>query len=868
MKHKVLLILPILVIFISGGWQSFAQQKIVLDDFQLVEEGSDNYLSATVPGVLQSDLIREGIIPHHFIGGNEDSVQWVNDRNWLYSTHFSLTGREIEGAKDYRLLMEWVDTYSEIYLNGAIVGTTENLFRSYDFSVKEFLREGENHLVIRFLSPTKVAHEQYLATGFNYPADNDRNDIKYSPFVRKSPYHFGWDWGPRMISMGMGSAPVLYRMGGEAMLSSEYIRTEIEWSDNGSAQQATIFASTRVKLATGRKVAEEDILTLTLRDPKGRLIAKKSTVGDLNETTDYTITAEVKDPQLWMPNGWGSQPLYTLICTLSGPGYKEERETHFGIREVRLLQEEDSYGRSFTFMVNNKPLYVKGANYLPHDRRFGGGGKTLEQLFRDDLVPAHFNMLRVWGGGTYETEEFYSLADKYGILIWQDFPFACTTYPNDPEFRANVSAEVRDQIGRIRNHPSLAFLCGNNEVLEGLKHWGWKEKYGYSDEVWQKMFEDYDSFFHRLLPNLVAEISPHVQYMHGSPYDSNWGIPESFLSSDSHNWRVWFGGKDFTEFDINPGRFASEYGFQSFPEMKTIQTFAPGYDLDTLTIESPILKHRQRSFIGNQRISDYMERNYPVPSKFSDYVYVGQLLHGRGMGYAIRALRRAYPLNMGSLYWQLNDVWPTVSWSSIDYWGNYKALQYEVKRAYAPYIIDLVEQPDGGLSLWIASDNIAHSGELTIEMVGRTFNGQELLREKYTADIGHAPFSEQIVSLPKSKLLYPQSFVELYLKDKKGRILASQLYYPTKPKEMQLTRCKPMVHSFRAEEGKVSLTISSRFLIYGLFIGTPEWQGARYSDNYFDLLPHTMRTITIHHPSITADATMDQITFTSLNEIL
>lgn len=847
-----------LLFSISGA----AQEMIRLDNFRVTEDGKEEWIRASVPGTIQADLIREGIIPHHFVGGNEDSVQWVSDTNWIYLTEFDLDGEKIRESIDYLLHLEWVDTYSEVYVNGACVGKTENLFRKYSFPVKNFLRPGKNQLVIRLLSPTKIAHAQYLSNGFNYPADNDRNPIKYSPFVRKSPYHFGWDWGPRLISMGLGAAPDLEQVTG-SKLGDIYVRSEIKWKG-----ESALAESARVEVTCSLDYCQDfgEKLSIALLSPLGEVLKEVHyPISSACETIDFST--EIFSPELWMPNGWGAQPLYSIIRKIEGNGVSRADTTFFGVREVKLQQVEDKYGKSFTFVVNNRPLYAKGANYLPHDRRFGGGGKSLKELFEHDLVPAHFNMLRVWGGGTYETEEFYHLADKYGILIWQDFPFACTTYPNDPRFVANVTEEVKSQLSRLRNHPSLAFLCGNNEVLEGLKHWGWKRKYGYTDEVWKQMFANYDDFFRRHLSELVATLAPHLSYMHGSPYDSNWGIPESFLSSDSHNWRVWFGGKDFTEFDENPGRFVSEFGFQSFPEMKTIQSFAPGYDLDTLTIESPILKHRQRSFIGNQRITDYMERDFPVPTVFSDYVYVGQLLHGRGMAYALRALRRAYPQNMGSLYWQLNDVWPTVSWSSIDYWGNYKALHYEVRKAYAPYVIDVVDLNEGELSLWVSSDSY-QSQTLRVEFVAKDFFGREIYRDNsIVLNNDGKPFARQLMTLSRAELPTTQMYVELELKTPGGQLLASEIYYPEKPKNLRLPNVHPNIVNFKTDDGKLELTLSSPALIYGLFIGTP-WQGARYSENYFDLLPGTTRTITILHDDITPDTTLEELTFQSLNQIL
>lgn len=826
-------------------------QVDTLSLFKVQMEGDSVVYDAHLPGVLQQTLMDQGVVPHHFVEMNEDSVQWVSDHNWIYSTVFSLDSTDLATSIDYRLHLGTVDTYAEIYMNGGLVGTTNDLFRRYTFSVRGYLHTGENRLVLKILSPTRIAHVKYLSTGFNYPADNDRSSIHYAPFVRKSQYHFGWDWGPRLISIGVGEPIRLERVAGPT-LEECYIRTEL------NPDQARVVVSSVVKTHGGNNAE----LSVSIRDPEGNTIAKKVCKAAAGDSLEFRI----QDPYLWWPNGAGEQHLYSLVRTVREGPYTASDTVQFGIREIRLLQEKDSIGESFTFVVNGQPLYIKGANYLPHDRRFGGGGRTLDQLFREDLVPAHFNMLRIWGGGAYETEEFYRLADRYGILIWQDFPFACSTYPNDPSFRETVATEVRDQLTRIRNHPSIALFCGNNEVLEGLKHWGWKKKYGYTDEQWQRMFEDYESFFVEYLASLVQQYAPHVDYIHGSPVSSNWGRPASLLSGDSHYWGVWFGGEVFTTFDTNYGRFASEFGFQSFPEMKTIRSFAPDTPIDSLNIDHPVLKYRQRSFIGNKTITNYMSRSYPVPDNFHDYVYVGQILQGNGMDYALRAIRRGYPTNMGALYWQLNDVWPTVSWSSIDYWGNYKALHYRVRDAYAPTIVDIVAKDDR-YELWLVSDSRSLGGQVTVQIEACDYTGLKLWQKSLPYTVKTSPLAQEIGYLDTSLLKSQQLYVEIKAYDHEGQLIAKQVFYPILPKEMDLPSSQ-LKCTVEANAGQLKLGLSSPVLVKDLFIETPYWQGARYSDNFLDILPGETYTVVIKHPDITSEASVRDLIFTSLNDIL
>lgn len=849
--------LIIYVLLVLSIFSMEAQNTLLLNAVEIQQEGDTISYPTTLPATVQKTLEEQGIIPDHFIGMNEEKIQWVSDQNWLFKSSFTLDDTALQRAKEWVLQLSGVDTYAEVYLNGSVIGQCNNFFKTYDFKVKPFLRSGKNYLVIRLLSPTRVAHAQYASNGFNYPADNDRYHIHYSPFVRTAPFHFGWDWGPRVITLGIDAPIKLSPVYG--VINTAYaVTTFLEGKQKARVQMG---------IETTASDREKGSIDLQVISPKGRVLASSQLPLSSKISTSFNIS----NPMLWMPRGYGEPHLYQLITTIRQEGYIQRDTVSFGIRDIVLEQKKDNIGESFTFKVNGVPIYAKGANYLPHDRRFRRG-RSLDDLFKEDLLPAHFNMLRVWGGGIYETEEFYRLADKYGILIWQDLPFACTTYPYDPIFKENIQTEITQQIKRLRLHPSLALICGNNEILEGLKHWGWKKKYQYTDVVWNEMFDNYEQLFKKDLPALIHQIAPNVAYIHGSPLSSNWGRPESLASGDNHYWGVWFGGEDFTTFDAHAGRFSSEFGFQAFPEMKCIQSFAPNSSLDSLTIDSPILQHRQRSFIGNERISDYMKRQYPVPDRFSDYVYVGQLLQGYGIGYAIRAIRRAYPMNSGVLYWQLNDVWPTVSWSSIDYWGNKKALHYQVQRAYAPTTVDIIPAPKNNrkndlYSLMLVSDDLNLMGNLSIQVVASNFEGKTLWKRQYLHQVTQLPFSSKVAEisdLPKENR--EQMVLQMTVTDQNGQVKARQLFYPRLPKELILP--KPNIKTtLKATDGMLTLTLSSDKLVKDLFIETP-WQGAIYSDNYFDLLPNETKIVQVRHPEISPDTTVNDLHFKTLYDIL
>ena len=491
-------------------------------------------------------------------------------------------------------------------------------------------------------------------------------------------------------------------------------------------------------------------------------------------------------------------------------------------------------------------MFAKGANYIPDDALLPNITTERYRTLFQDMKEANMNMVRIWGGGTYEDDRFYDLADETGILVWQDFMFACTSYPSDPTFLKRVEEEAEYNIKRLRNHASLAMWCGNNEILEGLKYWGWQKNY--TPEVYENMFRGYDKLFRGLLPAKVKELDEGRFYKHTSPYFANWGRPESWGTGDSHNWGVWYGKKPFESLDTDLPRFMSEFGFQSFPEMKTIATFASPKDYQ---IESEVMNGHQKSSIGNDLIRTYMERDYVVPEKFEDFVYIGLVLQGHGMRHGMEAHRRNRPYCMGTLYWQLNDSWPVVSWSSIDYYGNWKALHYQARRAFAPLLVNAIQEGDS-LSVYLISDLLEKQSQLTLEMKVIDFNGKTLDKEVVKAVEVPANVSSCIFRKPLSEWVTPEHrkncFLLLVLKDKTGKKIAEEVYFFNKTKDLELPRTNVSM-KVKQSDGKCEVTLSSSKLAKDVFIQIPV-QGARFSDNFFDLLPGENKKITITSPDI------------------
>lgn len=516
------------------------------------------------------------------------------------------------------------------------------------------------------------------------------------------------------------------------------------------------------------------------------------------------------------------------------------QQHRIGLRSIRVVNEEDSLGMSFYFEVNGIPMFAKGTNLIPSDALLPRVTRERYVRLLEDVQAANMNMIRVWGGGVYEDDALYEEADKRGILVWQDFMFACTPYPHAPAFLKQVSEEVVYNIKRLRNHASLAMWCGNNEVGEGMKYWGWKRKYG--PEIYQQLADGYDILFRKLLPEKVKELDPGRFYLESSPYEANWGRPESWKRGDSHNWGTWYGQKPFESLDTEIPRFMSEFGFQSFPEMKTIHSFATPKDYD---MESPVMNAHQKSSIGNFLIKKTMGLYYPVPEKFEDLVYLGLVLQGHGMRQGMEAHRRNRPYCMGSLIWQLNDSWPVVSWSAIDYFGNWKALHYQSRRAFAPVLVDAIREGDK-LRYYVMSD-VLKTKDIVLQMELMNFKGKVLRRHQVE---GKLPVNSSVVFYEEdwnqafAACDTTASFIHMTLKDRHGReILSDEVYYPALPKSQHLPQAK-ISCKMKKKNGAYELTLKSDQLARDVFIEIPV-QGVRFSDNFFDLLPGVSRKILV-----------------------
>lgn len=804
-------------------------------DWTFCQVGDTLWSDAKVPGTIHQDLLNHNRIPNPFYGMNEEAVQWVENEDWMYRTSFVVTEEQLN--RDAAVLeLDGLDTYADVFLNGALILRSDNMFVGHKVPVKSVLRKGENRLLIRFRSAVKEALPQWETNGFDYPADNDHSSKRVSIYTRKAPYSYGWDWGIRLATCGIWR-PVRLVFSDVARIEDYYVRQA-----SVSASKADVDNRLEITNVTSQPVSALLKVAYHYSANDTKEVQKQIELRPGENTVSLPVM--IDNPHLWMPNGWGEPSLYKFTASVSVDGVEvASQERQVGLRSIRVVMEDDEHGKSFYFEVNGHPMFAKGANFIPDDALLPNVTTERYKRIFEDVKAANMNMLRVWGGGIYEDDKFYDEADRNGILIWQDFLFACTTYPHDPLFLKRVEAEAEYNIKRLRGHASLAMWCGNNEIYEGVRYWGWKNKY--TAEAFAEMNRGYDVLFRQLLPDMVKRFDSDRFYMHGSPYEANWGRPESWKIADSHNWGTWYGRKPFESFDSEIPRFMSEYGFQAFPEMKTIRTFAEENDFE---LESPVMNAHQKATIGNALIKQTMGLYYKVPAKFEDLVYVGLVLQGQGMRHGIEAHRRNRPYCMGSLFWQLNDSWPVVSWSSIDYYGNWKAMQYQSQRAFAPVLINAIKEGDD-LCVYLISDELQDRDDVRLTVELMDFDGKS--HGKWTHS-GKLSANTSMLFLKKrvdeflSKQDAATSFLRFTLKAKNGASLADEVFYFAYPKDQKLPEARIETSVKRRGEA-IEMTLKADKLARDIFIEVPV-QGVRFSDNFFDLLPGQRKKITITSP--------------------
>lgn len=813
-KTYYLFIFILLLVACSIQENDHSNKTSLNQNWSFYEEGSPKSYPAEVPGNVHMDLYNAHLIEDPFYRSNEDSLKWIAEKNWVYESYFEVDDSIIQNEHIY-LVFEGLDTHAEVFVNDSLILSANNMFRKWKIDIKSFLKRN-NTLKVNFKSPHQYIEEQ--AHKLNYDLPESR------VFSRKAPYQFGWDWGPEFVSMGIWKE-VYLESWNELKFEDIYYATD-------SIVNNEAYLSAHLNIISDK----ETEVQLIINHKSSSFLEESLNLKKGINTFSYPI--KINKPKLWWSNGLGEPFLYELEATLLNKGNKSiSIKKKLGIRTIELIRKKDEWGTSFYFELNGIPVFMKGANYIPQDNFLNRVSHEKYVNLIQSTVDANMNMLRVWGGGIYENDEFYNLCDENGILVWQDFMFACAMYPGDSSFLENVKQEAIDNIIRLRNHPSIALWCGNNEIDEAWNNWGWQKQFNYSDKQQSEIWKSYTDLFHEQIPKLIKTYDPGRDYWASSP-SIGWGHPESLTEGDSHYWGVWWGEQTFEVYKEKVGRFMSEYGFQGFPDPSTLDSVLL---IDDLNLKSSILKTHQKHPRGFELIQAYMERDYNTPNDFQDYNYISQILQAEGIKVAIEAHRRAKPYCMGTLYWQLNDCWPVVSWSSLDYYGNWKALHYQAKRSFEEVLISVKQEQDS-LNFFIVSDLLEElNGELHLELMN--FSGELLYKHivdvKVPQNSSQPYFQKAIIDLidiaNKNKLV-----LSVKLKSEE-HITMEALHFFEKVKHLELEN--PTIQSSvkKLEDG-YEISLSTDKLAKNIQLSI-QGEPIKFSDNFFDLLPKQTKVI-------------------------
>ena len=807
----------------TSGARDTGRSELSLDgawEFRQTER--TEWAAAVVPGCVHLDLMRLGLIPDPFDLDNENKVQWVEKEDWEYRKIFEVPPALFRRAH-LDLVCYGLDTFARLTFNGRRLGETNNMFRTWRFDLKPFLREGRNELCILFASPVLMEQglERKLAT--KLPGN--------APHVRKAPFHFGWDWGPRLATSGVWRSLGLEGWDGARIESLQVLQDQLNPKFAALRLKAEILADNEFSARTEIIVRGTDGQRLEHAAKDIRLKAGQNSV-------EYKL--RIRNPALWWPAGMGGQPLYTFRLNLSrGHTPLDLSSIRTGLRTLTLEQKPDEWGTSFRFAANGVPFFAKGGNWIPADVFLPRLTRQKYERMLRDFRSANMNMIRVWGGGVYESPEFYDLCDELGLVVWQDFMFACQMVPGDAEFRENVRAEAEGVVKALRHHPSLALWCGNNECEEGWFHWGWKESLPSS--VW----DDYQALFDAILPQVVQAHDPGRPYWPSSPHSLTPGDPRSPASGDMHYWGVWHGREPFEQYQQISHRFLSEFGFQSFPLLETVKAYARPQDWN---IASPVMELHQKHSEGNRLILHYLLDRYRLPKDFESLLWLSQVLQAEGMKMAVEHFRSRMPRIMGALYWQLNDCWPVASWSGMDYFGRWKALHYYARRFYSPVLVAPIAR-DGRLEVFLISDLQQPLGaQLAWSLM--TYGGR--LVASQSAAVSLEPGRIKIAfSKSLEELMAGEEDRDAYLYfelQSNKEVLGSNIYHFSRLKKVDLPDPE-ITFSLEAGTGDTLVVrLTARRFAKDVSLEASGLEG-RFEDNFFDLLPGRAKLVRFISPA-------------------
>lgn len=825
---------------LDSGWRFRLQEG---DAQAKNHHDATRWHAATVPGTVQTDLMKAKLLPDPFYRDNEAKVQWAGLSDWQYETTFNVDKATL--ARDHvELVFDGLDTFADVYLNGHKLAATDNMFRRWRVPAKTALHEGSNRLEVRLYSPIKrllpwLLKQPYALPGeFDSAFGDEPKGKQTANYVRKAGYQYGWDWGPRIVTEGIW-LPVHLDSWNAVRVDDFHVRQNYV-----SSEAAQVAAQLEV-IADASKTLHVSVSAI---GPDGQTAAKAEQDVTVDAGSNpVSLPLRIEHPRRWYPAGYGAQDMYTFKVSVrdgSNEVYGAQRAT--GLRTVELRREKDAWGKSFAFVINGIPVFAKGADMIPFDSFPTRVSQAQMERVLQSARDANMNAVRIWGGGYYMPDAFYELTDRLGLMVWQDFMFGGAIPPSDTAFVENTRQEAIEQVKRLRDHPSIILWCGNNEVQTGWDSWSDRLalKKAISPDEREKLVIGMVNLFSNTLRNVVTEYDPSVPYWASSPSTDYDGPANVLDDGDYHYWNVWSGeAKPVTEYlNITP-RFQSEYGLQSFPEMRTIHAFAEQGDLQP---ESPVMRAHQKfdGGNGNKRLLLYITRSFGEPKDFASFVYLSQVMQAEGIQLAAEHLRASRPQAMGSMYWQLNDVWPGASWASIDYFGRWKALQFHARRFYAPLLIAALRN-NGNTTVSLVSDRTAQAS-LRWRMRTMDFSGKVLSEHDEAAELP-ALSSTKVATYTDAQLLKgadPHATFAVFELMDGDKVVSRNLVFFDEASTLALPA--PQIRSsLQAGSDGYSLTLSSDQLARNVWVSFGDLD-AEVSDNAFDLLPGQSITLTVH----------------------
>ncbi len=764
------------------------------------------WMKGTVPGTVHTDLMANGVIPDPFYRMNELDVQWVDKLQWEYRKEFTVTP-ELLGERRIGLTAKGLDTFAKISVNGKKIAETANMFVEHNFDVKRFLKLGDNVIEILFDSPVYRAKALERKHG--------QLQVALEPhrvYARKAQYSFGWDWGPKLTTSGIWRD--IYFEG----YSVGQIRDPRVKVISANKKRAVVEIQAHLDLVREGRMK----LYVTVSNGQTRI---EQHVSATKGTAHVSI--EIPNPKLWWPNSYGEQTLYTASLSLmDGDSEIHNVSVPFGIRTVRLLQKKDDEGKTFIIEVNGVKIFCKGANWIPCDNFIPRISPSIYENLLTRARDAHMNMIRVWGGGFYEQDVFYELCNRLGLMVWQDFMFACGEYPEERWFLSLVEKEAEQVVKRLRNHPSIVLWCGNNEC-----------EWIYCTENPGKKPDDMvgSTIFREILPRAVKKHDGTRPYWRSSPFGE--GFPNSEANGNHHQWAVWSAWKDYKEYERDHARFVTEFGFQAPANLKTYEAVTIPEDRFP---QSPVMEHHNKQVEGTERLFRFQSARFTVGATFEGFVYKGQLVQAEALKYAVEHWRRRKFKTAGSIFWQLNDCWPASSWSVIDSALRPKAGWFYAKRFFAPVLVSIRRIGDG-IEVWGTNDLLRPvKGALEVALL--SFDGARLLEKKEEITLkmnsSHRLMNISVLELPPFDPSTHYIRARLLEED---RVHSENRLFFVEPKHLWLPN--PNIQTtFRNDSGATPLTLSTDVFAKNVYL---ELDHSIPNDNYFDLDAGECKAVTI-----------------------